>query len=300
MLLFDVHYLAHRAFFSTGHLSHEDVSTGVVFGIFRDIAQLQNQFGTSNVVFCFDSKFSVRKELYPEYKSSRKRDKWDEDQIAAWKEMVGQINKMRKETLHEIGYRNVFVQRGYEADDIIGSICQTYPNNKIVIVSADSDMFQLLTSNISIWNPRKGYLFTKEQFERRYNVHPTIWPEVKSISGDSSDNIPGAQGVGIKTAVKYLNGDLKLATKANQAIRQLGKQYEVNLKLIQIPYEGTQDFHIKKNRLSGKRWNKVLRQFGIKSLQLTTKDELRRSSGVKEETKRKSWPRKIKRGRGRA
>src|SRR5262245_23520886 len=70
-LVLDCDYLCHRAFHAMGRLSHEGSLTGVVYGFLRDVKNLQEQFDSSRLVFCFDCRKSLRNELYPDYKRGR-------------------------------------------------------------------------------------------------------------------------------------------------------------------------------------------------------------------------------------
>ena len=97
-----------------GDLSHKGSATGVVFGFLKTVQALQEFFDTPHVVFCWDSKTSKRKEIFPEYKSHR-RDKYKEmskEELEFEKKFQSQMKKLRRDYLPTIGYRNVFVLEG--------------------------------------------------------------------------------------------------------------------------------------------------------------------------------------------
>ncbi|GAH00618.1 unnamed protein product, partial [marine sediment metagenome] len=98
---------------------------------------------------------------------------------------------------------------------------------------------------------------------------PREWKLVKALAGCSTDGIPGVKGVGEKTAIKYLTSQLKETTKACQAIisKEGIKIFKRNLKLVALPFKGTNVFKLKKDKLSKEGWIKVTKTLGMKSLQ---------------------------------
>src|SRR5205809_5495687 len=143
-LLLDCNNLAHRTWHvmkGNSKLLHD---TAGMFGVLRDLVFLQEIHDCENVVFCFDSMTSLRKEFYPEYKANHERHP----------ALDRQINALKTELLPGCGFKNVLCFAGYEADDIIGSICQnlrTKTECEMVIVSSDGDLLQLLGPKITIW-----------------------------------------------------------------------------------------------------------------------------------------------------
>ena len=93
-----------------------------------------------------------------------------------------------------------------EADDLIAELCMSelLKGNNVVIISGDADLFQMLRyPNVRIHNLRKE--ITKEDVEEKYGVIPDYFADWKALAGDSSDNIPGVQGIGEKKAALLLN-----------------------------------------------------------------------------------------------
>ena len=112
-----------------------------------------------------------------------------------------QFDKL-KLVLPEMGFANVFEEKGYESDDIIASLV-VGSDERTVVISSDKDLYQLLNwCNIC---DIKGSVYTKNMFIREYKINPSGWKRVKSIAGCNTDNIKGVKGVGEKTAIKYLN-----------------------------------------------------------------------------------------------
>ncbi|MFH1547636.1 MAG: hypothetical protein ABIC57_04060, partial [bacterium] len=95
-----------------------------------------------------------------------------------------------------------------------------------------NDLFQLL-DYCTLYNISTKTLTTKEEFERNYSISSRKWHLVKTIAGCSSDNVSGAKGVGEKTAIKYLNNELKAGVKFNTICDMyLGEMFQTELKAI--------------------------------------------------------------------
>lgn len=111
----------------------------------------------------------------------------------------------------------------YEADDLIASYCDFYKNQfeKIIIISNDKDLLQLVDEKTEIYNAAKKQFYTTEEVKRLMQITPTQIPEFLAIAGDSSDNISGISGVGPKTAMKLLQ---EYGTLHNIINSELGKK----------------------------------------------------------------------------
>jgi DNA polymerase-1 len=278
-LLIDVSGLVHRNFHAMGDLSYEGVKTGAVFGFFRDVLDLQETFQTNHLVFCFDVGPSKRRELLPGYKAGRKqrRDEQTEEEREAFGELYRQMDRIRMKYLPYIGYRNLLWKEGYEADDVIASVCLSLAKlswmdkeenrDRVVVVSSDSDMLQLVDrKNTVVWNPRTKRPVDEKAFIERYGIKPFFWSRVKAIGGCVSDDIPGVPGVGEKTAIKYLRGELKTESKAFQSIQEHVKEIELYHRLTRLPFEGTGTFPLQPDVVTPRRWERALDKLGIDSL----------------------------------
>jgi len=270
-LILDCNYLCHRARHSTGDLSYEGSPTGVIYGFLKSISYFQERFDTPHVVFCWDSKTNKRYDIFPKYKANRKRsdDEFTEEQIEFENAFRMQMVKLRRFYLKAIGYKNVFVQKGYESDDIIASVCQKLPHqDKAIIISSDKDLYQLIRDNISMHNPQKGTTVTLQSFRKEYGFLPHEWKMVKCLAGCSTDGVPGIPRVGEKTAIKYILGNLKDTTKAFADIvsKKGMKIYKRNWKLVVLPMKGTKVFELQEDKISKKGWRKVTAALGMKSI----------------------------------
>lgn len=268
-LLLDCNYLCHRVKHSMAGLNYGGTPTGVIYGFLRYLPALQDLFRTSHFVFCWDSKTSKRKEIFPEYKANRHTKELSKEEAVFENAFKYQMIKLRRQYLPMIGFRNIFVQKGYESDDIIASICASLNGyDEAVIVSCDKDLYQLIQSNISFYDVRPNKILTTQGFKKQHDIIPFYWSLVKTLAGCSTDNVPGIKGVGEKTAVKYLKGELKKSTKAHQAIESKQGQeiYERNYNLVRLPFKGTKIFKLKPDKLSPAGWGKVTEMLGMKSI----------------------------------
>ena len=237
-LIIDSNYLGMRAYYKLGGLSNDEIPTGVIFGFLSHILFLAKQFETDELVFCWDSKKSRRRKIYPLYKAHRK-DKTPEE-LEELAVVYKQLNILRKKIIPAIGFRNSFMQTGFEADDIMAKIVQ----GKIgewVVVTADEDLFQLLAPNVRVYNPAKKVMMTRKRLKRERGIEANDWAFMKSVAGCGSDGIPGAKGIGEKTFAQYLEGVLDEKSKKMITISDFlkTKQQRVFIKLTRLPLKGT-------------------------------------------------------------
>jgi len=231
----DVNYMARRAYYSRANLELEN---GVIFGFLRDVAAELQFFAADTAVFCFDSLKSERMKIDPQYKCSRaeRLKKMNADEYKAEMKFYEQVIALPR-YLRKIGYANIFQQDGYEADDLMAACCNSFPGRKFLI-SADRDLFQLLTSQVSCWNPQQKKMTSLTSFQKKYEIGPDEWVSVKAIAGCGTDDITGVRGVGEKTAIKYLRRDLGRHTAAYGAIRAATARIDTNRVLVRLPFPG--------------------------------------------------------------
>lgn len=259
-LIIDASYLAYRAHYSTGGLAYRGLETGVVYGFLRDIVSIQDLFLADRMVFCFDYGFNLRKRDYPGYKGNRVEDE-------NHKKVHEQLKLLRREYLRQAGFRNLLYEKGYEADDIMASVCATLPrDDQAILVSSDQDLYQLLAPRVIYYNPGTGKTITEESFSRMYGVSPIQWVDVKAIAGCQTDCVSGVKGVGPKTAAKFITGRLKPGSKAYEAIVTNNRVWRYNRGIVRLPYPGTPEFELVEDQLSIKKWRKLTKQLGMRSL----------------------------------
>ncbi len=268
-LLIDVSNLAHRAMYTTGDLSYAGDMTGVLFGVFRDVISFTELFATDRIAFCFDGGCDKRWALFPEYKGDRKqkRREMDEDELEVRRELRRQVYRLRTKLLPDAGFRNVFWQEGFEADDIMAWLCEEYRGNEFVIISSDQDMWQCLDRNrVTCWNPITKRSVTQQSFEAEFGVAPSMWAHVKAIAGCSGDGVPGIKGIGEKTAAKHLAGLLKSESKAFRSIVDNTALIDRNLELVRLPFPGCGPFELVEDKVDAQSWDNIMAGLGMKSL----------------------------------
>jgi 5'-3' exonuclease len=207
--------------------------------------------------------------MFPGYKQKR-RDKLAElspEEMAMEEDFYRQTNDLRAIHLPALGFRNIFHQSGYEADDIIADLAKRLRrDNKIIIVSTDRDLFQLLHKNVEIWNPTKRCLWSEKWFANEFQIPVNMWPTVKAIAGCDTDSIPGLPMIGEKTAAKYLSGGLKYDSPHYRKIENATELIERNLQLVKLPLPGLRERSLRPDEESNDKWAAFFAAHGFHSL----------------------------------
>ena len=266
-LIIDCNNIAYSSFHTFGELSFEEKKTGVIFGFLQRVLFLAKKFETNKFIFTWDTKKNYRKIIYPEYKQNRRKDLTEQEKIdyaLAFK----QFDELRLKVLPGLGFGNIFWQNGYEADDLIAYIVlekRKEYKGPFYIVSTDKDLYQLLNV-CDIYNQRTKKIITKKTFTKLYDISPSIWFEVKSMMGDSGDNIIGIEGVGEKKAIQYVKGTLPKG-KILSRIEESKDLIKRNVKLIDIPYRGVKPIRInfKEDSFGKEKFIDVFMDFGFES-----------------------------------
>ena len=203
LMLIDGHSILNRAFYAIPPLTAPDgTPTGAIYGFLNILFKFIDEEKPNKLIVAFDrSEPTFRHEKYKEYKGTRKS--MDHD-LRVQVSLVKDVLKSMNITIAE--------KPGYEADDIIGTLSKKMSANgeKVVIVSGDKDLLQLLDDNITMKNPktRAGKTtvdtYTPAELYEEYGVTPEEFVDLKALMGDTSDNIPGAKGIGPKTAMPLI------------------------------------------------------------------------------------------------
>lgn len=242
-MLIDSHALGYRAHYSTGSLD-----SGIAFGFLTAILNLGEQYRSNRFVFCWDGGGSVRKKILPSYKASRV-DRTDEEKQKR-KAIHTQFNVLRDDILPACGFSNHPIQYGYEADDIIAQLIISYPSQSFMIVSSDHDLFQLLQyHNCRGIQPLAtgSRCMTSGRFQAAHGVPARDWSTVLSIAGCPGDGVKGVPGVGEKTAIKYMHGDLK-SNRVFSTIVKSGRLIYQNYQLVRLPFPGGAPVELKEDK----------------------------------------------------
>lgn len=193
LYLIDLSGYVFRAYHAIAPLtSPSGEPTQAVFGTVNMLERLVRQQRPELLAVAMDSRTKTfRKELYPEYKANRPPPPEDLPQ------------QMRRcfEIIDAFGVP-VFQEDGVEADDLIASAVRAAREHsiKVVIVSADKDLMQLVGPDVLLWDTFRDRVFGEEEVEARYGVSPAQMRDLLALMGDSSDNVPGVPSVGPKTA----------------------------------------------------------------------------------------------------
>lgn len=268
-MVIDCSGLAHQAFHALPELSHNGQRTEVVFGFFKQLEVLEEQLQPTGHVFCFDRGESVRVWALPQYKSTRKTKEKADPKYAAAKGVIHEeLVKLNLDYLPGLGYRNLLFAFGFEADDVIASVVQNLPEEEqAVIVGSDGDFLQLLSENVSVWNPRKGKMVTIQSFQKEYGIPPKWWARVKALAGCLGDDIPGIAGVGEISAVKYLRGELKAGKMLDKIEAGLELAKRTYYPLVKLPYPGTPVFNkLHEDEVTEEKWQTLTKRLGFRNL----------------------------------
>jgi DNA polymerase-1 len=202
LLLFDGNALVHRAFHAlpplTQHKTGELVNA--VYGFASTLLKVFADFKPTHWAIAFDRPTpTFRHEMFEEYKAQRP---------ATPEELKSQIKKVHQ--LVEAFHIPVFEIDGFEADDVLGTLSKQADEQGIdtIIVTGDNDMLQAVLPRVKALAPRRSFidtvLYDEKAVEQKYGIKPEQLADLKALSGDVSDNIPGVPGVGEKTATKLL------------------------------------------------------------------------------------------------
>jgi len=187
-----------RAFYALPPITRPDgVPVGAVYGFTKMLMGLIKENPCSHMLVLFDAKRkNFRNEIYPDYKANRKETP---------PELIPQFPLIRQATkAFSIPYMEL---EGYEADDLIATYARlaTEQGFKTRIISADKDLMQLMNEDVRLYDPMKKKLLSETDVLEKFGVTPDKVVDVQALMGDSSDNIPGANGIGPKTAATLIN-----------------------------------------------------------------------------------------------
>lgn len=264
ILIIDSSSLAHRVKHSLKNLSHEATYTGIIYGFFNSLLHIMKKTETNKLVFTFDSASYFRKNIYSGYKIKNNDKELSEDEKLLNQRCYDQINLLYEEIIPTLGFNNIYKQDGLEADDIIASIAIMNKNANLIIVSNDEDLYQLL-DYADMYKSKHG-IYTKDDFIKDHNIEPSEWWKVKAIAGCKSDKVPGVEGVAEKTAIKYLNNELKFDSKAYKEIKKQQDMIKRNKKLVKLPFAGTKKIKlVPQNRMYLSNFISICQKYNLKS-----------------------------------
>ena len=209
-----------RAYYALPPLSRKSdgLPTGAVNGfcnmlykLLEDSRSDESKNKPTHFAVIFDAvRKNFRNEIYKDYKANR---------TDAPEDLAPQFEYIRKsvEAFNVISAEMV----NYEADDLIATYTKQIIKNgaKVTIISGDKDLMQLVKPGVRLYDPMKSKVLGNKEVKEKFGVEPNKVIDVQALAGDSSDNVPGVPGIGIKTAAELINKYKsldKLLEKANE------------------------------------------------------------------------------------
>ena len=195
-----------RAYYALPPLSRKSdgLPTGAVNGFCTMLHKLLEESRSddsenkpTHFAVIFDSaRKNFRNEIYKDYKANRSE---------APEDLVPQFEYIRK----SVDAFNVTSAEmlNYEADDLIATYTDQIIKKgaKVTIVSGDKDLMQLVKPGVRLYDPMKSRVLGNKEVKEKFGVEPSKVVDVQALAGDSSDNVPGVPGIGIKTAAELIN-----------------------------------------------------------------------------------------------
>ncbi len=199
LVLIDGYSLLNRAFYAVGIFTNKDgLPTNGIFGFVKLLFKIIAQDDPEYLAVAFDVHApTFRHKMFDDYKGTRK---------PMPEELLQQVPVL-KELLSAMNIRCVEAE-GYEADDVIGTLSRRFDGVDTYIYTGDRDSYQLVNDHVSICYTKRGVtdvdLLTQDNFVAKVGIEPWQIVEEKALMGDVSDNIPGVDGIGPKTALTLL------------------------------------------------------------------------------------------------
>lgn len=213
LLILDASNVFIRNYCAVPQMDTNGNHVGGTIGFLKTVSSLTYRLTPSKIIVVWEAGGSTRRrKLYPEYKQGRKplkTNRFYEDGIPDTEENKVYQTVILTKLLKALPICQVYVPN-CEADDVIAWICKnTNEEMEKIIVSSDKDFYQLLDDKVKIWNPAKKVFYSQEDAVKDFSISPINFPLARAFAGDKSDNIPGAERIGLKTlAGKFnLSGD---------------------------------------------------------------------------------------------
>ena len=186
----------------------------MLFKLLEDSKSNENLQKPTHFAVIFDSaRKTFRNEIYSDYKANRSE---------APDDLVPQFEYIRKSVL-AFNLPSVDLMN-YEADDLIATYADQILEKgaKVTIVSSDKDLMQLFKKNVRIFDPMKNKFINEDDIVKKFGVDSSKVIDVQALAGDSSDNVPGVPGIGVKTAAELINkyGTLEKLLNSTHEIKQ--------------------------------------------------------------------------------
>ena len=215
VVLVDASGFIFRAFHAIQILTRPDgTPVNAVYGFITMLMKLLDDMQPDHIAIIFDSaRKTFRNDIAPSYKANRTEPP---------DELVPQFALVREAT--EAFNLDCIELQGFEADDLIATYTKEAINEgaEVTIVSSDKDLMQLVSDRVTMYDSFKNRRIGPEQVQDKFGVYPEKVVDVQSLAGDSTDNVPGIPGIGIKTAAQLIQeyGDLDTLLARASEIKQ--------------------------------------------------------------------------------
>ncbi len=215
LILIDGSAYIFRAYYALPSMSRKDgTPINAVFGFTNMLVKLIEDYQEDKIIVVFDAaRKNFRNNIYPDYKANRENTPED---------LIPQFELIRQ-CVEAFNIKQLELE-GYEADDIIASYTKLAATKKMdsLIVSSDKDLMQLVNKNVSMLDPMKNKNIGINQVVEKFGVEPKKVIFIQALTGDAVDNIPGAPGIGPKTALELIKqyGDIDGLLKNAKNIKQ--------------------------------------------------------------------------------
>jgi DNA polymerase-1 len=272
LYLIDGNSYLYRAFFAIRNLSASDgFPTNAIYGFTNMILKILREKHPDYFAIVFDSPEPTKRHVaYEAYKAHRPGMPEDlKRQVPVIKEIISAFRIQQ------------IAKPGYEADDILGVLAKEAEKEglEVFIVTGDKDMCQTVSPAIKLYDTMKDKVTEEKDVFERFGVEPSRFPEIIALMGDASDNIPGARGIGEKTAIKLLKefGDLDSLiarrheiknAKVRNAVSENIENIRLSKELATIHPDVPLDISINELKLCEPEWAELLeffRRFGFGS-----------------------------------
>ncbi len=198
LILVDGSAYIFRAYYGLPPMNRPDgTPINAVFGFTNMLVKLIEDYNNDKMIVIFDAaRENFRNEIYSEYKANRGE---------APDDLIPQFSLIR-ECVKSFNIPQLEIE-GYEADDLIATYANLAKNNDLetIIVSSDKDLMQLVTEKVTMLDPMKNKIIKIKDVEEKFGVKPDKVIYIQALTGDKVDNIPGAPGIGPKTAAQLIN-----------------------------------------------------------------------------------------------
>lgn len=216
-------YRAYYAFIKNPRINSKGINTSAIFGFTNTLHEIISQENPSHIAVVFDPPGpTFRHTMYPEYKAQRPPTPEDiKISVPYIKQIINAFNVSHIEVLN------------YEADDTIGTLAKMAEKSgfRVYMMTPDKDYYQLISENIFLYKPRRSgknvEIIGPQELKNLFGINnPEQIIDILALWGDSSDNIPGAVGIGEKTATKLINEFDNIDNLYNNTHKLKGKQKE--------------------------------------------------------------------------